>query len=614
MENEPLALPVVTAPLGPELGSPEEAVLEVGSPVDPHRRLGFERRHVALLTDRPMAPIDWYDHGTGVALLDFDGDNDLDIFVGTSLESEPACLLRNESEPGRIEFAEERCFPELDWAAGGFGVDTDLDGNHELVITGPRIARHYDFETGRETNLLDFESAHPSCVAGAVASHDIDWDGLPDLFIGCHAATPGLGIVPNFALRGFGDGTWAEFPYRVGGTSADENTLALGVLDVDEDGALDLITIDDTYSVDGARQTFNFPGGVRRRCNPTESCLDELLHFSSTASRWGSFMGVGNLHVAGIGDALFVADWGVNRLVRFDPAGPVDLIADVGLAYGYVDAGELPFNFGFDDQLPLFSWGITVDDFDFDGRDDVFVAQGLVPALPGENSFEYHFPFVGLQTEPGQFQLLTAIAGIDVPTRADAYPAEHPTSSRGVAKADLDGDGRLELIIAPQAGFVQVYSESDPLGVAPDRCTIVPANWAVPSYGFGYAVDEGNGFRRRDIQGQLLTGTSPWVLTTARSGLFRFPSGYLAEFECGATNQLTIVEPRWLELAADDEEITVRVTRYDVGLIEVFGRSESGVARLLGTGAPPEFSVPRMAADEVVLRMDNKWVPRWWSL
>ncbi len=616
MEHEypEVAAPVPTAPVGNLPAEPGRPSLDFANPVDPHRRIGFERQYIAGLTDRPMEAIDWYDHGAGVALLDFDGDGDLDVFVGTSFESRPACLLRNESEPRLFRFEEERCFPELEWAAGGFGVDSNRDGLHELVITGPRLARHIDLVTGEETDLLQFENAYEGCAAGAVASHDIDWDGQPDLFIGCHAPIPARGVVPNFALRGFGDGTWAEFPYRVGGTSANENTLALGVIDIDDDGALDLVTIDDTYSTDGARQTFNFPGGIRRRCAPTDDCLDELWHFSATASRWGSFMGVGNLHVEGVGDALYLADWGVNRLVRFGEGDPEDLMDESGLAYGYVDAGELPFRFGFDDRLPLFSWGVLVDDFDFDGRDDVFVTQGLVPALPGENAFGYHFPMIGLQTESGHFDLLVAIAGVDVPTRADAYPADHPASSRGIAKADLDGDGVMELLVAPQAGFVQVYSEADPLGVAPARCTIIPENWAVPSFGFGYAVDEGNGFRRRDMQGQLLTGTSPWVLTSARSGIFRFPSGYVAEFECDEDNQVVVTEPPWIQLDATETQVLVEVARSDVGLVEVFGRAASGDARLLGSGEPPRFSIERGEADQLVLRVDGKWVPRWWTL
>ena len=49
-------------------------------------------------------------YGYGAALLDFDGDLDLDVYVGSQTQDEgtgkPGCLYRNESVPGWVRFVE----------------------------------------------------------------------------------------------------------------------------------------------------------------------------------------------------------------------------------------------------------------------------------------------------------------------------------------------------------------------------------------------------------------------------------------------------------------------------------------------------------------------------
>ena len=607
---------VPTAPAGPEAVESDGPTLDFRSPLDPHRRVAFERVYIEGVTDRPIPPVDDYDHGTGVALLDFDGDGDLDLFLGASDRGPMACLFENQSEPGSYDFPLYRCFPDIPWAAGGFGVDVNLDGRHELVITGPDVATLVQLEPYSATNLLGLVEERDACAAGAVASHDVDLDGRPDLFVGCHATHPGIGVLPNFALRQSETG-WEPFSFPIGGVTEEENTLALAVLDVDDDGLLDLVTVDDTYSNEFGRRVLNFPGGIRRRCTPLEDCVDQLWYMAEGPERWGSFMGAGNVWVEEIGECLFLTDWGRNRLVRFDEGVGSDWAIETGLGLGAIDIGPLRYDLGFDGLLPLFSWGVTVDDFDFDGRDDLFVTQGLVPSLPGDDAFSYHFQLLGLQTEPGRFELLSAIAGVDVPTRADAYPADHPTSSRGVVKTDLDGDGVLELIIAPQSGFVQIYRQAPSAGPLTRRCTIRPHNWAVPSYGFGYGVASRAAptrFYRRDIGGQLLSGTSPWVLSADTAGTFRFPSGYAAPFDCEDGVAIDLVEPEWLSIETEGGTATIRADFPGLQMLEIYGRTDTGDVRLLGAGERSEMAVDVLSVEAVVIRINERWVARWWEL
>lgn len=596
----------------PELESVGAPILDFSSPVDAHRRVRFERVRIAGITDRPVHAEDDYDHGTGIALLDYDGDGDLDLFLGAARRGDPACVFENRSEPGNFGFAEHLCFPDIEWAAGGFGVDIDGDGSHELVITGPDVAMLVDVTSGVRTDLIAQATERDGCAAGAVAAHDFDLDGRTDLMIACHARSPGDGVRANFTLRQSRDG-WEEF-VGLGGTDDAENTLAFAVIDIDEDGLLDVFVVNDTYSNPHARRLLNAPGAIWRRCDPTEPCFDTPQRVLEGPERWGSFMGVGNVHVEGLGDALFITDWGPNRLVRVEDGIGTDHAEELGLGLGLIDPGSLGYNLGFDGLLPLFSWGVAVDDFDFDGRDDIFVTQGLVPALSGDAAFAYHFPLLGLQTRSGSFELLDAIDGVAVPTHVDSYPSDHPASSRGIAKADLDGDGTLELLVAPQAGVVQIYREVPAVAELPGRCTLRPRNWAVPSFGFGYAVRGDDGvYRRRDVGGQLLTGTSPWVFGPERRGTLRFPSGYEIPFDCGEGAVVDLVEPEWIRIERSGDRVSIAVETA-VDALEIHGRAPDGVARHVITSmeASAEFDAEEFEA--VILRVNSRWVARWWEI
>lgn len=594
-----------------DLPSPASPELDFSTPADPHRRVRFERVHIEGVTDRAIYAEDIYENGSGIALLDFDGDGDLDMFIGAGRRGAAACLFENRSEPGAFSFSQHTCFPEIIWAAGGFGIDVEQDGVHELVITGPGSAQLISIENDVRTDLLGVAVAR-ECAAGAVAGYDIDLDGRLDIMIGCHLNRRLRSRLGNLALVQTDDG-W-ERVTGIGGTIENDNTLGLAVIDVDEDGLLDLFVINDTFSSPAIRHLLSPPGAFWLGCDATETCVNQEQLLLETPERWGSFMGAGNLHIDGIGDGFFLSDWGPNRLVVFDGGVGRDYAESVGLGIGFVEPGVLPTSVGWDGELPYFSWGVAVDDFDFDGRDDIFVAQGIVTSFSNEAAYEAHVHFLGLQTAPASFDVLTTIDGIAVSSRADAYPADHPTTARGVAKADLDGDGSLEIIIAPQAGYVQIYSEVAALEPLPPRCTIRPHNWAVPAFGVGYAVAGNDGvFRRRDVGGQLLTGTSPWVVGPERSGTFRFPSGYEMEFDCGDETSIDLVEPEWIHIEQVDGRVRVALDR-DVEELEIYARTEDRLTGMLRRSDGPTAEFSGGGLEAIMLRVDGRWIARWWDL
>ena len=73
-------------------------------------------------------------------------------------------------------------------------------------------------------------------------------------------------------------------------------------------------------------------------------------------------------------------------------------------------------------------------------------------------------------------------------TTVDSGSELRPYSSRASAKVDWDGDGFLDLLTVGLEGVPQIHREVPTQRAEPPRCTLVPINRYVPSYGFGFAI------------------------------------------------------------------------------------------------------------------------------
>ncbi len=197
-----------------------------------------------------------------------------------------------------------------------------------------------------------------------------------------------------------------------------ENVVAVGVLDVNHDGLLDLVTAVDTFSTPEFKNVGLLPGGIAFACAPDEACRYRHEDFVDSLLTWGSFMGIGNVALDGGGEALFLSDWGPNRL--FDWSQGIDVLDEQPTAFGWVDGH------------PSFSWGVVVDDFDRDGLDDVFVTQGVVGNM--RYRYERHDSGVLWQRPGAEFVSLTGEAGVTPEGIGDATPDDRVPAYRGALK------------------------------------------------------------------------------------------------------------------------------------------------------------------------------------
>jgi enediyne biosynthesis protein E4 len=391
----------------------------------------------------------------GVAVLDYDGDGLIDLYFTNGAESPslvrsgPAHwnrLYRNLGS-GRFEDVTERAGVQGDgYMMGAAAADFDNDGFPDLFVAGVRRSILYrnngDGTFSDHTSRAGITSTHP--LYGPLWSiHaawlDFDRDGWLDLFIVNYcvwdpATEPFCGPdpalrtychpdryapLPNQLFRNNGDGTFTDVSVESGIARHLGKGMGAAVADVDDDGWPDIFVANDTVP------NFLF----RNRGDGT---------FEEVAAAWGVAVNQFGTAVSAMG-----AD-----LRDVDNDGRVDLfVTDL------TNEGFLLFRHGgrwYEDAsdaarvtlatLPYTGWSNPVADYNNDGWKDLFSANGhVIDNIEQMQSRTYRQPnLLLLNNGDGTFRDVSGEAGADF-----VRPAAH----RGAAVADIDNDGRLDLVV-----------------------------------------------------------------------------------------------------------------------------------------------------------------------
>jgi len=407
--------------------------------------------------------------------------------------------------------------------AGGIAVfDYNRDGRPDIFFTnGANLAtlqkddpKYRDRLFRNDGNGVFTDVTDKAGLAGTgfdsgVAVGDYDNDGYPDLFV--------AGVHRNTLYHNNGDGTFTDVTEKAGISNKPDPqfgpmwAITAVWVDVNNDGLLDLFVLN-YLQWDYSTEPLCAYKGVADYCAPRfyKGLPDQLYlnrgngRFEDVSAQWGirahvgKGMGVGmaDYDLDGRPDLFTTNDGSYNFLFhnlgdKFEevafPKGVAlvedgNFISGMGTDFrdfnndGYPDlvtaalerqtfpiwmntAGKSFQEVTTPDGMRVMSmsmagFGVGFYDFDNDGWKDLFVSRGdvLSQPLPG-NVVEQHDTVFRNLGAGGHWQPLTAEAGLDA-----SPPARH----RGLAFADLDGDGRIDVVVSAIAHPAEIWMNRSP--------------------------------------------------------------------------------------------------------------------------------------------------------
>jgi enediyne biosynthesis protein E4 len=404
--------------------------------------------------------------GSGCAMLDYDGDGRLDLFLvnGMFLDGRPRdqqprhALYHNDSGGHFTDVTARAGVRGPDYGMGCAVADYDGDGRPDLYVTaygGNTLYRNNG--DGAFTDVTGRAGVRAGGWCTSAAWADYDGDGDLDLYVGrylqfnrasrqlCRIGSVELACPPrNYPgavgslYRNNGNGTFTDVTAASGAVNRQGKTLGSLWWDEDGDGRPDLFVANDGVG----NSFFHNLGGGRFR----EEALARGLAYGPSGSGQAA-MGVDAADYDGDGRPdLFVTTFQneTDALYHNDGASGYTYVSEtVGLSAA---------------TLPMLSFGCGFFDQDNDGWPDLFVASGHVQDRVHEVDASCSF------AQPRQF-LRNRGDGTFMDLSARGGPAlTAPAVGRGVAFGDVDGDGDVDILVNNSGGPAMLLRNELPPG------------------------------------------------------------------------------------------------------------------------------------------------------
>ena len=329
----------------------------------------------------------------GVALLDYNNDGLLDIFVVNGGHVSPI----SGSGPDSFDRHDPRYWNRL--------YRQNRDGSFTDVTEQAGLANAGEGNYGQ-----------------GVAVGDYDNDGFPDLYVTNYGK--------NILYHNNGDGTFTDVTAKAG-VAGGGWSVSAGFFDYDNDGKLDLFVtrymewdLQHNKDCGGNFHTYCPPGEFPRTTNILyhnrgDGTFEDVSERSGIAAKKGHGLGVAFADYDGDGFTdIYVANDGMQQYLFHNNGNGT--FSEVGMEAGAAlnaDGG------------PLSGMGVVFQDYDNDGLPDV-----IVTTLPRQTYAVFHNDGHGSFSDHGLQTGITMLSGV--------------TAGWGVGLEDFDNDGQKDLFVA----------------------------------------------------------------------------------------------------------------------------------------------------------------------